>query len=210
MSMQPFTVLEAPAVSLDVAKIDTGMIIPGRFLRKPRRPGEATYAEAFLRDLRFDEHGVPRPDCVLNDPRYRDAQILITAADFGCGSSREGAAYAALDYGFRALIGPSFGDIFYGNCLQNGLLPVVLDDAQVDKLRAQVRARPDSRIRIDLAAQTVTAADGTCFAFAIDATRKERLLEGLDDVGVTLKHLPEIEAFETKQRAFLTWLAPTI
>jgi len=208
--MQPFTVLDAPAVSLEVAKIDTGMIIPGRFLRKPRRPGEATYAEAFLRDLRFDESGVPRADCVLNDPAYRNAQILITAADFGCGSSREGAAYAALDYGFRALIGPGFGDIFYGNCLQNGLLPVVLHEAQVETLRTQVKSDPGAHIRIDLAAQTVTAADGSVFPFAIDATRKERLLEGLDDVGVTLKHLPEIEAFEAKQRAFLTWLAPTI
>jgi len=208
--MQPFTVLDAPAVSLEVAKIDTGMIIPGRFLRKPRRPGEATYAEAFLRDLRFDESGTPRSDCVLNDPVYRNAQILITAADFRCESSREGAAYAALDYGFRALIGPSFGDIFYGNCLQNGLLPVVLEDAQVEILRMQVQHQPSSHIRIDLAAQTVTAADGSVFPFAIDATRKERLLEGLDDVGVTLKHLPEIEAFEAKQRAFLTWLAPTI
>lgn len=204
--MQPFIRLETTAAVLDIAKIDTGMIIPGRFMRKPRRAGEATYAQAFLHDLRFDARGHPRPDCVLNDPAFAGAQILITAADFGCGSSREGAAYAVLDYGFRALIGPSFGDIFYGNCLQNGLLPIVLDDASVDHLRALVRRDAQARITIDLAAQTVACLDGTRFDFAIDPTRKQRLLEGLDDVGVTLSHLATIEAFEVKHRGRMPWL----
>ena len=204
--MDPFTRLEATAVVLDIAKIDTGMILPGRFMRKRRRKGEATYAEAFLHDLRFDAEGRPRPDCVLNDPTFADAQVLITAADFGCGSSREGAAYAVLDYGFRALIGPSFGDIFYGNCVQNGVLPIVLDDACVEPLRAAVRRAPQTRITIDLAAQTVAAADGAIFDFAIDPTRKQRLLEGLDDVGVTLTHLESIEAFEAEHRARMPWL----
>ena len=204
--MEPFTRLQATAVALDIANIDTGMIIPGRFMRKPRRKGEATYAQAFLHDLRFDAQGNPRADCVLNDPAFAGAQILITAADFGCGSSREGAAYAVLDYGFRALIGPSFGDIFYGNCLQNGLLPVVLNEARVEHLRALVRSDPRTCIAIDLAAQTVTGPDGTRFDFAIDPTRKQRLLAGLDDVGVTLSHLSAIEAFEATHRARMPWL----
>lgn len=208
--MQPFVRLQAPAVAIDIAKIDTGMIIPGRFLRKPRRPGEATYADAFLHDLRFDEHGKPRIDFVLNDPAYREAKILLTAADFGCGSSREGAAYAVLDYGFRVMIGPSFGDIFYGNCLQNGVLPIVLAEPDVARLRAQADAHPGALFRIDLPAQCVTAPDGSQLRFEIDSTRKERLLEGLDDVGVTLKHLAEIEAFEATHRVEITWLAPTI
>ena len=204
--MEPFTRLEATAVVLDIAKIDTGMIIPGRFMRKPRRKGEATYARAFLHDLRFDDKGQPRPDCVLNDPAFAGAQILITAPDFGCGSSREGAAYAVLDYGFRALIGSSFGDIFYGNCLQNGVLPVVLDAARVEQLGACVRADPRGRITIDLDAQTVAAADGTRCEFPIDPTRKQRLLEGLDDVGVTLNHLAAIETFEADHRERMPWL----
>ena len=204
--MEPFTRLEATAVVLDIAKIDTGMIIPGRFMRKPRRTGEATYAEAFLHDLRFDAQGRPRTDCVLNDSASAGAQILITAADFGCGSSREGAAYAVLDYGFRALIGESFGDIFYGNCLQNGLLPIVLHEASVEHLRALVRRDSKARITIDLAAQTVACPDGTRFDFAIDPTRKQRLLEGLDDVGVTLSHVAAIVAFEEQRQRRMPWL----
>jgi 3-isopropylmalate/(R)-2-methylmalate dehydratase small subunit len=203
--MEPFTRLEASAVVLDIANVDTGMILPGRFMRKPRRVGEATYADAFLHDLRFDAQGRRRLDCVLNDCRFAGAQILITAADFGCGSSREGAAYAVLDYGFRALIGPSFGDIFYGNCLQNGVLPVVLAEARVQHLRAIVRRDPQARFSIDLEAQTAACADGTTFDFGIDPTRKQRLLAGLDDVGVTLSHLAAIEAFEAEQHARMPW-----
>ena len=206
--MEPFARLEATAVVLDIAKIDTGMIIPGRFMRKPRVRGEATYARAFLHDLRFGPEGEPRPECVLNDPAFAAARILVTAADFGCGSSREGAAYAVLDYGFRALIGPGYGDIFYANCLQNGLLPIVLDDAKVERLRALVRRDPQARITIDLEAQTVSCPDGTAFGFAIDPTRKERLLAGLDDVGVTMTHLPAIEAFEAAHHARMPWLGP--
>jgi 3-isopropylmalate/(R)-2-methylmalate dehydratase small subunit len=204
--MQAFTRIESRAVVLDIAKIDTGMILPGRFMRRPRRPGEASYADAFLHDLRFDAQGRPRPDCILNDPAYVNAQILITAPDFGCGSSREGAACAALDYGFRALIGPSFGDIFYANCLQNGVLPIVLADPQVEHLRKRVRTEPQTRLTIDLDAQSVACANGPGFQFAIDPTRKQRLLEGLDDVGVTLQHLDAIESFEAKHQARMRWL----
>ena len=204
--MEAFIHLEATAVVLDVAKIDTGMIIPGRFMRRPRRTGEASYAQAFLHDLRFDAQGRPRADCVLNDPRFAGARILITGPDFGCGSSREGAAYAVLDYGFRALIGPSFGDIFYSNCLQNGLLPIVLDEADVERLRAIVRADAQARIAIDLPAQTIASPEGTIANFAIDPGRKQRLLEGLDDVAVTLNDLAAIEAFEATHQARTPWL----
>ena len=206
--MQPLTTLTAIAAPLDIAKIDTGMIIHTRFNRMYRRPGRADYAEAFLHDLRFDERGAARPDFVLNHPAYREAQILVTAADFGCGSSREGAAYAVLDYGVRVLIGPSFGDIFFGNCLQNGVLPVVLPQDAVTALWQQLRARPGARITVDLGSQTVTDPAGVQYRFDIDPTRKERLLLGLDDVGVTLRHLPEIEAFEARYRSEMTWLAP--
>jgi 3-isopropylmalate/(R)-2-methylmalate dehydratase small subunit len=205
--MQPLTTLTAVAAPLDIAKIDTGMIIHTRYNRKHRRPGHADYAEAFLHDLRFDERERLRRDFVLNHPAYQGAQILVTAADFGCGSSREGAAYAVLDYGVRVLIGPSFGDIFAGNCLQNGVLPIVLPQEAIDSLWTQLRDRPGARIAVDLERQTVTDPGGTQFRFDVDPTRKERLLLGLDDVGVTLRHLPEIEAFEARYHSEMTWLA---
>lgn len=208
--MEPFTTLTAVAAPLDIANIDTGMIVPGRFQRIRRQPGIIDFSHAFLHDLRFDADGKPRTDFVLNEPAHRDAKILVTGADFGCGSSRESAAYAVLDYGVRALIGPSFGDIFYGNCMQNGVLPVVLPLATVQALWGQLRAAPGARITIDLAAQWVTAPDGSQHRFEIDPTRKERLLAGLDDVGVTLTHLRQIEAFEAQWRKEATWLAPGI
>src|SRR5690349_8870788 len=125
-NMDAFTTLTAIAAPLEIAKIDTGMIVPGRFQRLRRRPGHTDYADVFLHDLRFDDNDRPRADFVLNDPAYRGAKILVTGPDFGCGSSRESAAYAVLDSGARALIGPSFGDVFVGNCMQNGVLPIVL------------------------------------------------------------------------------------
>lgn len=208
--MEPFTRIEGIAAPLDIAKIDTGMIAPGRFQRLRRRPGHADYANVFLHDLRFDEHDRPRPDFVLNQPAYRGAKILVTGSDFGCGSSRESAAYSVLDYGVRALIGPSFGDVFVGNCMQNGIVPAVLPESAVRGLWRQLKEAPDAKIVVDLPSQTVTAPDGTRFGFEIDATRKERLLKGLDDVGVTLEHLPEIESFEASYRVAMPWLAAKI
>ena len=208
--MQPFTTLTAVAAPLDIAKIDTGVIVPGRFLRIRRLPGVADYADAFLHDLRFDENDRLRPDFVLNLASYRGAGILVTGTDFGCGSSREGAAYAVLDFGVRALIGPSFGDVFVGNCLQNGIVPAVLPLPAVQDLWRQLKEAPGAQITVDLANQTVVAPDGTRHEFAIDPTRKERLLKGLDDVGVTLGHLPDIEAFEQAYRARMPWLASRI
>jgi 3-isopropylmalate/(R)-2-methylmalate dehydratase small subunit len=204
--MMAFTKLTAIAAPLDIAKIDTGMIAPGRFQRIRRRPGHADYANVFLHDLRFDEKDNPRVDFVLNQDAYRGAQILVTGPDFGCGSSRESAAYAALDYGVRALIGPSFGDVFVGNCMQNGVLPVVLPIATVQALWAQLKASPGASITIDLPQQTVTAPDKSVHGFEIDATRKERLMKGLDDVGITLEYLPQIEAFEQAYHAWKHWL----
>src|SRR5262249_32772225 len=139
--MLSFTVLTAVAAPLEIAKIDTGMILPGRFMRRHRRPGH-DYSAAFLHDLRCDEGGRPRPEFVLNMSAYRDAKILVTDADFGCGSSREGAAFAVLDFGLRALVGPSFGEIFQVNCLQNGILAVTLDAATISELWRQLRAQP--------------------------------------------------------------------
>lgn len=208
--MTPFTVLTAVAAPLDIAKIDTGMIMPGRFNRKYRRPGHPDYAEGFLHDLRFDSDGKPRADFVLNRPAYQGAEILVTAADFGCGSSRETAAYAVLDYGLRALIGVSFGDIFVGNCLQNGILVVSQPQPVVDGLWHQLGERPGATITIDLDKQTIVAPNGDRHAFDIDATRKQRLLRGLDDIGVTMQYASELEAFENRHRMEMTWLAPII
>ena len=208
--MTPFTTLTAVAAPLDIAKIDTGMIVPGRFQRLPRRPGHTDYAHVFLHDLRFDEHERPRPEFILNQPAYQQAGILVTGPDFGCGSSRESAACATLDFGVRALIGASFGDVYRGNCMQNGVLTIVLPQPVISGFVAQLQAAPGTPMTVDLPSQAVTAPDGSTHAFDIDATRKERLLKGLDDVGVTLQHLAQIEAFEAQYRNDMPWLAHII
>lgn len=206
--MQPFTILTAIAVPLPIAKIDTGMILPGRYMRRHRRLGH-DYSDAFLHDVRFDEQERPRPECPLNDPAYRGAEILLTDADFGCGSSREGAAYAVMDYGLRAMIGPSFAEIFYGNCLQNGILPVVLDEAIVHALWKSVQAHPGSTVTIDLPNQTVIDPHGGRHGFEINPLRKERLVKGLDDIDVTLGYREKIAAVEAARRQAYPWLPVT-
>lgn len=206
--MQPFTTLTSVAVPLDIAKLDTGMIVPGRFQRLPRRPGHADYARVFLHDLRFDAHEKPRAEFILNQPVYHGAQVLVTGPDFGCGSSRESAAFATLDYGVRALIGASFGDVYRGNCLQSGVLTIVLPPDVVAKLMRDLQAAPGARVTVNLERQEVHAPDGTIHNFDIDAARKERLLKGLDDVGVTLTHLKAIEAFESSYHVGMQWLQP--
>ena len=203
--MLPFTVLTAVATPLEIAKIDTGMILPGRFMRRHRRPGH-DYSDAFLHDLRFDDKGRPRADSVLNMPAYRGAKILVTDSDFGCGSSREGAAYAVMDYGLRAVIGPSFGEIFHANCLQNGILVVILTDAVIHDIWQQLRQRPGSEITIDLPNQLLTAPDQTAHSFEISPLRKDRLVRGIDDIDVTLQYRDAIESFEAKRHAMLPWL----
>jgi 3-isopropylmalate/(R)-2-methylmalate dehydratase small subunit len=203
--MLAFTVLTAVAAPLEIAKIDTGMILPGRYMRRHRRPGH-DYGEAFLYDLRFDEKGQPRADFVLNQPAYSDAKILITDSDFGCGSSREGAAFAAMDFGLRALIGPSFGEIFQVNCIQNGILAVTLPETDVRALWRQLGNSPGATITIDLPNQQVIASDVERYSFEISPLRKERLMRGIDDIDVTLEYRDAIERFETSRRAAYPWL----
>src|SRR5215470_9369804 len=203
--MRPFTVLTAVAAPLEIAKIDTGMILPGRFMRRHRRPGH-DYSEAFLYDLRFDAAGRPRADFVLNLPAYRDAKILVTDCDFGCGSSREGAAFAVMDFGLTALVGPSFGEIFQVNCIQNGILAITLAEAIIRELWQQLRENPGVALTIDLPSQMVIAPDKTAHAFDISPLRKDRLVRGIDDIDVTLEYRDAIESFEAKRRAAFPWL----
>jgi len=202
--MEAFTKLTAVAAPLDMANIDTDKIIPGRFLRKLRGPG---YDKLAFHDIRFHADGSENPDFVLNKAPYRAAKILVAATNFGCGSSREAAVYVMFDFGIRAVIAPSFGDIHYGNELQNGMLPVVLPDAVCASLRAQLHASPGATISIDLDAQHVIAPDGARHAFEIDANAKERLLKGLDDIGLVMQYSNEIEAFEQRHRQAMPWLA---
>lgn len=203
--MKPFTRLTAVAAPLDMANVDTDKIIPARYLRKPREPG---YDPWLFYDLRFDAAGRERPEFVLNRPAYRNARILVAGANFGCGSSREGAVYALLDSGIASVIAPSFGDIHYANEIQNGMLPVILPEATCAALRAQLHASPGAEITVDLEAQTVTAPDGAVHPFTIDPTYRERLLKGLDEVGLVLEYLPQIEAFEAQHYGALPWLTP--
>ena len=205
--MRPFTTLTAVAAPLDLPKVDTGMIISARYTRRRRGGGHGDYAEFFLHDLRFDADGRERPDFVLNRPAFRRAPILVTGVDFGCGSSREAAAYAVLDYGVRALVGPGFGDIFRENCALNGIVTVVLAHDAVRDISAQLLARPGAEMTVDLEAQRVVAPDGAVHAFEIDAMRKERLLRGLDPVAQTLERLAEIEAFESRAARVRPWTA---
>jgi 3-isopropylmalate/(R)-2-methylmalate dehydratase small subunit len=203
--MRPFTVLTAVAAPLEIASIDTGMILPGRYMRRHRRPGH-DYGEAFLYDLRFDEAGQPRADFVLNDPAYRDAKILVTDEDFGCGSSREGAAFAVMDFGLRALVGPSFGEIFQVNCIQNGILAITMSEMIIRDLWRELRERPGAEITIDLPNQSLIAPDRTAHSFEISPLRKDRLVRGIDDIDVTLEYRDAIESFEAKRRAAMPWL----
>jgi 3-isopropylmalate/(R)-2-methylmalate dehydratase small subunit len=203
--MLAFTVMTAVAAPLEIAKIDTGMILPGRFMRRHRRPGH-DYSEAFLHDLRFDEKGRLRREFSLNMPAFRDAKILVTDSDFGCGSSREGAVYAVMDYGLRALVGPSFGEIFHVNCLQNGILLVVLAEAVIHDIWRQLKQRPGAEMTIDLPNQILTAPDRTTHTFEISPLRKERLVRGIDDIDVTLEYRDAIERFEAQRRATIPWL----
>ena len=204
--MQPFTTLTAVAAPLDIANVDTDKIIPARLLRKLRTPPDG-YAPYLFHDVRRDTDGRERETFVLNQPEYRDAGIIVADVNFGCGSSREGAVYAMMDSGIRSVIAPSFGDIHYANEIQNGMLPVILPEETCRELREQLHAKPGSTLTIDLEAQTVTDTLGRAHRFQIDAVYRERLLKGLDEVGLVLPHLPEIEAFEKRHHREHGWLA---
>ena len=204
--MKPFTTLTAIAAPMEMANVDTDRVIPVRFLRK-LRSDKAGYDPYLFHDMRFDNDGREKPDFVLNQPAYRSAGILVAGANFGCGSSREGAVYALLDYGIRAVIAPSFGDIHYANELQNGMLPVTLPEEICRGLRDQLRTKPGATLAIDLPAQTVVDTEGTAHPFTIDPVYKERLLKGLDDIGLVLENTPAIETFEHDYHAQRPWLA---
>ncbi len=201
--MRKFTSLTAVAAPIDAINLDTDQLIPARFIRKPR---DDDYHVYLFHDLRFDDSGAERPEFVLNRAPYRDARILVGARNFGCGSSREAAVFALDANDFRAVVAPSFGDIFFNNCFKNGLLPVVLDEAVVDRLRAGLRDAPGARLTIDLETQTVTGPDGARHPFDVDPFRKHCLVNGLDDIALTLEHEAEIDAFEADYRREMSWL----
>ena len=212
--MQPFRVLTGLVAPLDRANVDTDAIIPKQFLKSINRTG---FGPNLFDAWRYLDRGEPgsdpakrplNPDFVLNQPRYQGAQILLARRNFGCGSSREHAPWALADYGFRAFIAPSFGDIFFNNCLKNGLLPVVLSRHEVDRLFHETEAFPGFRLTIDLEQQSVFTLDGAhVFRFEIEPFRKHCLLNGLDEIGLTLAHADEIRAFEAKHLAEKPWLA---
>jgi len=210
--MEKFTVLNGLVAPLDRANVDTDAIIPKQFLKSIKRSG---FGPNLFDAWRYLDEGQPdksnegrplNPDFILNQPRYKGAQVLLARKNFGCGSSREHAPWALTDYGFRALIAPSFADIFFNNCYKNGLLPIVLGESQVDRLFHDVFAFPGYRLEINLERQTVTRPDGQALAFDIDPFRKYCLLNGLDDIGLTLRHADKIRAFEDKRRAQQPWL----
>jgi 3-isopropylmalate/(R)-2-methylmalate dehydratase small subunit len=194
--MTPFVRLTETAVPLARPNLDTDQIIPSRFLSRDRDDG--TMGEVLFRDLRFTADGVEKPAFILNQEPYRDAKIIVGERNFGCGSSREAAVWALYDYGFRAAIAPSFGDIFRNNCFKNGMLPVVLPRETVDKLMAQLHAIPGAAVSIDLPAQIVTLPDGTTHEFDIDPFGKECLVNGVDELGYTLTLREQIAAFENR------------
>jgi 3-isopropylmalate/(R)-2-methylmalate dehydratase small subunit len=200
--MQPFTHLDGRAAPLAIANLDTDQIIPKQFLKTVDREG---LGKGLFYDLRFDSEGLPKPDFVLNQPAYAGASVLIAGDNFGCGSSREHAPWALIDFGVRCVIAPSFADIFYTNCFENGLLPVALPADQVKALMDEAKGG-NHLFGIDLARQEVIAPSGRKFAFEIDLGRKEKLLKGLDAVGETLQRATEIENFEHQRELVRPWL----
>ncbi|MDX5332830.1 MAG: 3-isopropylmalate dehydratase small subunit [Gammaproteobacteria bacterium] len=210
--MQAFTVVDGLVAPLDRSNVDTDAIIPKQYLKSVKRTGFGPNAFDDWRYLDPGEPGMdmsqrrPNPDFVLNQPRYQGAEILLARKNFGCGSSREHAVWALTDYGFRAVIAPSFADIFFNNSFKNGLLPIQLDEVVVDQLFRETEATEGYRLVIDLAAQTVTTPAGEAFGFEVDPFRKHCLLNGLDDIALTLQHADAIRAYEEKRRAEAPWL----
>jgi 3-isopropylmalate/(R)-2-methylmalate dehydratase small subunit len=200
--MQPFTQLTGLVAPLDRVNVDTYQIIPKQFLKTIKRTG---LREGLFFDWRKRKDGSPDPDFFLNQPRYDGASILLTRDNFGCGSSREHAPWALLDQGFRCVIAPSFADIFYNNCFQNGILPVVLKGDEVTALFREA-ASPGYRLTVDLAQQSVTTPGGTVFRFDVDPFRKDCLYRGLDSIGLTLQHEAHIAAYERRRKGEAPWL----
>lgn len=215
--MDKFTVLDGLVAPLDRANVDTDAIIPKQFLKSILRTG---FGPNLFDEWRYLDHGEPgmdnskrplNPDFVLNQARYQGATVLLTRKNFGCGSSREHAPWALSQYGFRVIIAPSFADIFFNNCFKNGLLPIVLSETDVDFLFEQVNANPGLRVTVDLDAQLLRLSSSvTSFSFDVDAFRKYCLLNGLDDIGLTLVHAEKIRAFEQAHLAAQPWLSAQI
>lgn len=201
--MDKFTTLTGIAAPMPLVNIDTDMIIPKQFLKTIKRSG---LGKNLFDEMRFTQDGKEIPDFVLNQPAYRNAEILVAGDNFGCGSSREHAPWALLDFGIRAVISTSFADIFYNNCFKNGILPIVLPQEQVDILMEDARKGANARMTVDLEAQTVTTSDGQSFAFEVDPFRKHCLLNGLDDIGLTLEKVSAIDTFEKAAAQARPWV----
>ncbi len=202
--MEKFSKLTGIAAPMPLVNIDTDMIIPKQFLKTIKRTG---LGANLFDEMRFDRAGNEVADFVLNKPAYRDAEILVAGDNFGCGSSREHAPWALLDFGIRCVISTSFADIFYNNCFKNGILPIALPKEQVDVLMQDAEKGANARIMVDLEEQTITSSDGTSFSFEVDAFKKHCLLNGLDDIGLTVESAaPAIDAFEAKAAAERPWV----
>ena len=210
--MEPLKKVEGIVAPMDRPNVDTDAIIPKQFLKSIKRSG---FGPNLFDEWRYLDHGEPgmdnskrplNPDFVLNQERYQGAKILLARENFGCGSSREHAPWALQDYGFRVIIAPSFADIFFNNCFKNGVLPIMLDAAKVDQLFKEVEASPGYTLNVDLPAQTITTPGGEVISFEVDSFRKHCLVNGLDDIGLTLQHADDIKAYEAKRRQSAPWL----
>ena len=201
--MDKFTTLRGVAAPLPMINVDTDMIIPKQFLKTIKRSGLGTN---LFDEMRYDDTGAEKPDFVLNKPAYREASLLITGENFGCGSSREHAPWALLDFGIRCVIASSFADIFYNNCFKNGILPVILPQEQVDLLMDDAERGANAMVTVDLESQEITGPDGGLIAFEIDPFRKQCLIDGLDDIDQTLAKSAAIDSFESRHKAAEPWL----
>jgi 3-isopropylmalate/(R)-2-methylmalate dehydratase small subunit len=201
--MEKFTKISGVAAPLPLVNIDTDMIIPKQFLKTIKRSGLGVN---LFDEMRFDRQGNEIADFVLNKPAYRQAQILVAGDNFGCGSSREHAPWALADFGIKAIISTSFADIFYSNCFKNGMLPIVLPQEAVDVLMKDAEKGSNARIEVDLESQTVTSSDGQSFKFDVDAFKKHCLLNGLDDIGLTMEKAKSIDSFEAKAAMERPWV----
>ena len=201
--MDPFTTLTGIAAPMPLINVDTDMIIPKQFLKTIQRSG---LGKNLFDEMRYDGDGNEIPDFVLNKPAYRNAQILVAGDNFGCGSSREHAPWALLDFGIRCVIAPGFADIFFNNCFKNGILPIVLPQEDVDKLMDDAERGANAVVTVDLESQTITGPDGGSISFEVDAFRKHCLLNGLDDIGLTLEKAAAIDAFEAQATQSRPWV----
>ncbi len=201
--MEKFTVLEGVAAPLKIINVDTDMIIPKQYLKTIKRTG---LGKGLFSEQRYKDDGSENPDFVLNKPSYRHARVLVAGDNFGCGSSREHAPWALLDFGIRCVISTSFGDIFYNNCFKNGILPIRVSQADLDKLFDDADRGSNATLTVDLEKQEIRGPDGGTVRFEIDAFRKHCLLNGLDDIGLTMEKAPAIASFEAKEKAARPWL----